>query len=175
MKEGERVRRREDCGPFKLNSFTILTSFPKQIQRFWVSNKNKETLQILSWEYITNLVNKNGINVVLSGYITNKRINLCTEIKNKTKWEHPELNVKEEVDTRIISHVNDAVNNGSREIVIDSDDTDVGVYILNYACYFQNMCVEEIWIQYDESNKTRFIPVHKLPIALGELKCKAFL
>ena len=175
MKEGDRVGRREDCGPFELNSFTILTSFPKQIQRFWVSNKNKETLQILSWEYITNLVNKDGINIVLSGYITNKRINLRIEIKNKTKWENPELNVKEEVDTRIVFHVNDAVNNGFWEIVIDSDDTDVRVYILNYACYFQNMCVEEIWIQYDESNKTRFIPVHKLSIALGELKCKAFL
>ena len=46
-----------------------------------------------------------------------------------------------------------------QNIVIASNDTDVVVYVLNYACYFQNM-VKKIWIQYGASDKTRFIPVH---------------
>ena len=37
------------------------------------------------------------------------------------------------------------------------------------------MGVEEIWIQYGASDKTRFISVHKLSVALGEMKCKPIL
>ena len=47
-----------------------------------------------------------------------------------------------------------------QNIVIASNDTDVVVYVFNYACYFQNMVVKKIWIQYGASDKTRFIPVH---------------
>ena len=37
------------------------------------------------------------------------------------------------------------------------------------------MGVEEIWIQYGTAAKTRFIPVHKLSVAPGEIKCTAIL
>ena len=93
------------------------------------------------------LLTKDGINIVLSGYITNNRTNSCIKIKNKTKWEKPELNVEEEeADTRIVSHLNDVGNKGFKKIVIASNDTDVAAYILNYTCYFLNMGVKEIWI-----------------------------
>ena len=82
---------------------------------------------------------------------------------------------EEDADARIVFYVNDAVNNGFKKIVISSNDTEVVVYVLSYACYCQNMGVEEIWIQYVASGKTRFIPVHKLSVALGEMKCKAIL
>ena len=84
LKEGERIHRRKDCKPLEFNSFTMLALLPHQIQRFWVSYKNKELLQILSREYITNLANKDGPYIVLSGYITNNKTNLCIVIKNKT-------------------------------------------------------------------------------------------
>ena len=63
----------------------MLTPLPHQIERFWASNKNKQLLKILSREYTTNLGNKDEINIVLSGYVTNNRTNPCIEIKNKTK------------------------------------------------------------------------------------------
>ena len=52
--------------------------------------------------------------------MTNNRPNPCFEIKNKTKREKPELNVKEEeADTRTVSHVNDAVSNGFKKIIFE--------------------------------------------------------
>ena len=176
MKEGERIRRKKDCETLEFNSFTILTPLPHQTEKLRASNKSKALLQILSREYIANLVNKDEINIALSGYITNNRANPCIEIKNKTKREKPELNdEEEEADTRTVSHVNDAVNNGFKKNVIVSNDADVVVYVLNYTCYFQNMSVEEIWIQYGASDKTRFIPVHRMCFTLGEIECKGVL
>ena len=127
------------------------------------------------WEYISDVTNKDIINIALRGYITNNRPNPCFETKNKTKRGKPELNVEEEADTRTVSHVNDVVSNGFKKIIFASNDTDVVVYILNCACDFQNIGFKEFWIQYSSSDKTRFIPVHKLSVALGEMKCRAIL
>ena len=44
-----------------------------------------------------------------------------------------------------------------------------------YASYFQKTGVKEIWVQYGASDKTRFIPIHKLSAALGDMKCKIIL
>ena len=66
------------------------------------------------------------------------------------------MNVKEEeADTRTVSHVNDAVSNGFKKIIFASNDTDVVVYILNCACYFQNIGFGEFWIQYSSSDKNK--------------------
>ena len=106
-----------------MSSFTMLTPLPNQIERIWAFNKNKEVLQILFQEYIANLAKKDKINIVLSGYITNIKINPCVEVRARIEKEKPELNVEEEeADTRIVSHVNDAVKNGFEKIVIASNN-----------------------------------------------------
>ena len=70
-----------------------------QIDRFWTSGKNKETLQLLSRQFFTG--------IILSGYVTDEYgMSPCIEIIEGEEIEKPILNsIFEEADCRIMPHI----------------------------------------------------------------------
>ena len=54
----------------------------------------------------------------------------------------------EEADYRVISHIEKAVLNGIKRIIVYSNDTDVVVYLLYYSHHFIDIGIKELWIKY---------------------------
>ena len=79
-------------------------------------------------------------------------------------WSH------EEVDSRIILHILDAVNNGHEKGLAGTDDTDVVVIIV--SC-LQNIALKEKWISFDVGKNHSYIAVHEIAAPLGPSKAKA--
>ena len=78
----------------------------------------------------------------------------------------------EEADTRLFVHVNDAVSNGYRKVMIIANDADVVVIALSI---FHSIDVDELWIEYGTGTSRRWLPIHTYAMSLGEELCRALL
>ena len=78
----------------------------------------------------------------------------------------------EEADTRLFVHVNDAVSNGHRKVMIIANDADVVVIALSI---FHSIDVDELWIEYGTGTSRRWLPIHTYAMSLGEELCRALL
>ena len=76
----------------------------------------------------------------------------------------------EEADTRIGLHLLDIANNGHKDVMVRTTDTDVVVLILSNL---HNLSVNEMWISFGVGKHHRYIPSHNITTTLGPSKSSA--
>ena len=76
---------------------------------------------------------------------------------------------QKEADTRLLLHVSDAVNRGSRKVCVHTVDTDV--IVLDIAS-FEKINPDELWVAFGSSACFKYIPVHQ-PVNTSQPKCAA--
>jgi len=81
----------------------------------------------------------------------------------------------EEVNTRIILHLKDMVDNGLKYIVIRSVDTDVLVLDIYYFFKLSDKNLETFWVAFNTGKKYRYIPVNAVASAIGRVKANSLL
>ena len=69
IKQGER-NRRSCVQPLEYVNLENDTRIPVQLDRFWASSNNKEMVQCLSRSYLSEVAGKEGVQMVLSGYVS---------------------------------------------------------------------------------------------------------
>ena len=74
----------------------------------------------------------------------------------------------EEADTRMLLHLEDAVQNGHDKISIRTVDTDVVVLAITTA---QRLQVKELWVVFGVGKHFRHIPAHEIARTLGPSSC----
>ena len=148
-----------------------------QIDRFWASGKNKETLQLLSRQFFKEKSANKSVRIILSGYVTDEYgMSPCIEIIEGEETEKPILNsMIEEADCWIIPHIEKAILNDIERVIIYSNDTDVVVYLLYYVHQFKDLGIKELWIKYGTGDSTRCIQTHKPADIMGSSICKFVL
>ena len=75
---------------------------------------------------------------------------------------------QEEPDTRLLLHVVDAVQKGSKKVVIRTVDTDVVVVA---ASSFSKINPDELWVAVGTGSRFRYIAIHELVAAMNSRQC----
>ena len=147
------------------------------MDKFWSSVQNKVLLQGFVQDYFTFLASKTGVRIIFSGRVVN---NLPTDCKNvngndQSMKEVPELKMMiEEADARIIPHIAWHLKtfNHCNEVLIESNDTDVVVYVLFYMHYFVRKEHIQIWVLFGKGKNASYLPIHDMYKKLGYYFCK---
>ena len=97
--------------------------------------KNKETLQLLLRQFLTEKSANKSVKIILSCYVIDEYgMSPCIEIIEGEEIEKPILNsMIEGADCQIIPHIGKAIMNDIERVLIYKNDTDVVVYLLNYV------------------------------------------
>ena len=99
----------------------------------------------------------------MTSYNSDNEAVSCIEVINGTVCEQLSLDLDiEEADARIVPHVASAIENGSKRIVVSSNDTDVFSLLLHHMHTFFSDGMEELWVRFGTSSNTRHIPLHTL-------------
>jgi len=81
--------------------------------------------------------------------------------------------IHEEVDTRILLHLEDDLKYGYNKVSIRTVDTDVVVLAVTSA---QRLNITELWIAFDAGKNCRYLPAHEMANALiVVLHCQCFM
>ena len=75
----------------------------------------------------------------------------------------------EEVDTRMLLHVEDATKQGYTNVSIRTVDTDVVVLALAAA---ERLSIDELWVAFGTGKSFRFLTAHEMAQASGPDKCR---
>ena len=170
VKDSERLRRSTKQA-VEISTIENETLFPIDLDSFWPSSTNKEKLQL----YIRNTILSDSQQfrqgqIVLSGVRTKDQQIPCM---TGDAIEIDELNSDlEEADLRLILHILYAVKQGSKRIVVLSNDTDVLVLLLHFMEKFRKKGVQEIWQRAGTGNTIRYIPIHGISDIIGKKMCK---
>ena len=83
----------------------------------------------------------------------------------------------EEADARIIPHVAWHLKqfDNCNEFLVQSNDTDVVVYLLFYMHYFVRKEHIQIWVLFGRGKNTSYLPIHDMYKKLGYNFCKGLL
>ena len=142
IKELEHMRHAKLYNPIDYGNITENTLVPADMDRFWSLH-----LEILSRDYFIRKASDYKLSIVLSGYVTDaERLQPCVQGKNGVLIVRDD-NV-EEADERVIPHVAKAVQSGSPNILVLSNDADVVVLLIHYTPKLQQLGLKELWIEY---------------------------
>ena len=111
---------------------------PVQEDKFWASTNNKILLQNFLREYIFHRGQEfwPGIELICSN--TNKKLCLSSfPLESSDRLTSLQRQDIEEADSRIIIHVEHAINEGTQNILVLSSDTDVLVLLLYFWGEFE--------------------------------------
>ena len=75
---------------------------------------------------------------------------------------------QEEADTRLLLHVADAVNRGSRKVCVRTVDTDVIVLAI---ASFEKINPDELWVVFGSGASFKYIPIHQLVNTIQPQMC----
>ena len=78
----------------------------------------------------------------------------------------------EEEDIPVIPHVTATVKDGSKRVMVPSDDADVVMLLLYFFNVYSEMDVEGLWVTFWKGESYRVIPIHSLFAKLGKQMCK---
>ena len=143
------------------------SQIPRNWQQFLRSEENKQELFQCLAQCIVSLHEENQV-------ITTKGKDiLCSPARNNTTNLAPCTH--EEVDTRMILHAADAVQEGYRKIVLRTVDTDVLVLAIAFARILQEQQVQqvEVWVAMGTGSHFRYIAAHEISNNLGSGMSKA--
>ena len=83
-------------------------------------------------------------------------------------------NDHEEADTKILLHLQNALQTGSCACLVRTVDTEVMVIITGKFCKLQAMCpAAEIWIAFGTGKNFTYFHINAIALALGEEKSTA--
>lgn len=82
---------------------------------------------------------------------------------------------QEEADTRIFLHAMNAVEEGSKVLMVKANDTDVLVIAISILSALQEMGLQQLWVAFGQGQHLRWIPVHDLHNSIGLEKSKGIL
>ena len=68
--------------------------------------------------------------------ISNKLINVFTSDGQREILYPNLINIHEEADNRIVTHINDSIEKGYNSVLVRTDDSDVLVILLSFMEYF---------------------------------------
>lgn len=176
VKECERMRRSQFTQILELATINELTPIPVQMNKFWTSGTNKRNLELLVREQLKVEADRSIFSVVVSGMVMDNYILDAILVTDGKETVLPDLALScEEADTRIVPHVNWAIRNGAKRVVVLSNDTDVVVLLLRFMANFMSHGLRELWVRFGVGDKTRFLPLHVLLLKLGEDVCKVLI
>lgn len=99
-------------------------------------------------------------------YVTDGTNVLCSktdaDLSNLAPCSH------EEADTRLLLHVADAVQKGSRKVCVRTVDTDVVVLAL---AKFSDINPDELWLAFGTGKHFRYIPIHDVVAEMDHRSC----
>ena len=81
----------------------------------------------------------------------------------------------EEADTRLMLHLQHAINAGHHEAAIRTVDSDIVVLSVHFFPIFQRNGLEKLWISYGKGKSYTDIPIHEVAAKLGPAMCEAIL
>ena len=174
VKECERQRRATN-DPVEFVNLTRTSSIPVQLDKFWSCCQNKEKLQNLSRQFFVSKSRDGNMKLILSGCVTNNNdvisiVEILEQDKQLTIREDL-TNQLEEADVRIIPHIEKAIKNESKRIVVLSNDTDVFALLLHYSHSFFALGMTELWVKYVMGESSRYIPIHIMANKIGPIEC----
>ena len=154
-KRGKGIRRKV-AGP---------NMIPRKWQEFLKDPENKKELFAFLSEKVNNAQFPIGkIVVITSGK------NVITKGIDRSMQD----NDHEEADTKILLHLQHALQNGSRSCLIRTVDTDVLVIITGKFHKLLSMCPDaDIWIAFSTGKHFTYFHINTIATALGKEKCVA--
>ena len=154
-KRGKGIRRKV-AGP---------NMIPRKWQEFLKDPENKKELFAFLSEKVANAQFPIGkIVVITSGK------NVITKGIDRSMQD----NDHEEADTKILLHLQHALQNGSRSCLIRTVDTDVLVIITGKFHKLLSMCPDaDIWIAFSTGKHFTYFHINTIATALGKEKCVA--
>ena len=69
--------------------------------------------------------------------------------------------------TRMFLHVNNAVNQGHKNIILKASDNDVLVIAVKTYSALSNLCLEKLWLEYGQGANVRWIPFQDIAKSIG--------
>ena len=118
LKACERDRRSEK-DPLEIMNIKLPFPIPVQVERFWSSDQNKESIQALSRSYFIEKARESGKHLILRCYVTkNSEIKNALEVRNVT-FDRQDLALNlEEADQRIMPHLHKTVIEGCKKAIV---------------------------------------------------------
>ncbi|KAL8622995.1 hypothetical protein ACOMHN_027116 [Nucella lapillus] len=173
LKEGERMRRRADVTPIDIIGMNANTPIPRQLDKFWASEKNKQNLNLLVRDMVSNRAEGNPV-IIASSVICDDEV---LPAKAAGGEEIPDLHSWiEEADARLVVHVEWAVRvKQCKRLIVVSNDTDTFALLLHYTSLFHALGLKEIWQQYGTSENRRMLPLHQAVSRLGAPLAKSLI
>ena len=136
------------------------TPVPKDWGRFLRVDENKEELfTLLAKELAKQISSSQVIVATTSDTVVS---NMPIDRGSLSPCNH------EEADTRILLHVKHAAQNNHTRICIQTVDTNVVVIAVSI---FNQLGIEQIWIEFGTGKDKRWLPVHEYAASLGEEIC----
>lgn len=138
----------------------------------WIDNESRlQKSKVLFAKFLSNKQNKTQfLKILASNYLQN-RIN---EVENDvcgteehiviSKNETTEVSFRlpiENINTRILLHVEDAVRNGHQQILISTADFNI-VNVAVYAFKYLAPNLQKLWVEVIDANRTRILKIHEL-------------
>ncbi|XP_033212364.1 uncharacterized protein LOC117169963 [Belonocnema kinseyi] len=156
---------------------TADTALPSQSEKFWLSETNKQMLQIFLRKYI--FLNCNeiwpGVELVFSTIESYECTSTHAHLKKDPSMSTLQRFDLEEADTKMILHINDCCYEGARNILLLSSDTDILTLALNFWDTFKSNGLQELWMRVGVAATIRNLPVHKLANKMGPEKYKTIV
>ena len=137
---------------------------PRNWSEFLRVDDNKNQLFKFLAEYFSNLQTDNQVITTIGEQVV---CNFQRDVSGLAPCSH------EEADTRIMLHVQDAINHGYTRIAIRTVDTDVLVLAVAALSHLSGPAKLELWVTFGTGANLRYIAAHKICNRLGPRVSKA--
>ena len=107
--------------------------------------------------------------------ISNKLINVFTSDGQREILYPNPINIHDEADNRIVTHINDSIEKGYNSVLVRTGDSDVLVILLSFMEYFLTKQPSFIMhVEIKTSGKRRVFNLYQCYTSLGTHICNAF-
>ena len=106
--------------------------------------------------------------------ISNKLVNVLTNDGEKEIYQQNLISIHEEADNRIISHIDDLIDQGHQSIVVRTGDSDVIIILLSFMGYFLSKDpLLIVHVEMKTSGRKRLFNMNDSYVSLGQDICSA--
>lgn len=137
----------------------------------WIDNESKlYKTKVLFAKFLSNTKNKTQfLKILASNYVHNRRDDVeyvCGTDEHIviSKDGASVINFRlpiEDMNTRILLHVEDAVRNGHQQVLISTSDFNI-VHVAVYAFKYLAPALQKLWVEVIDANHSRVLSIHEL-------------
>ena len=182
-KSAERARRAggKEVVEYEEGQISEDVPLPSDMESFWPSESNKVQLQSFTKDHTAeNILQEKDVTV--SGIITDSDIypteHFSAGRRTSTEIDYLKAPI-EEADDRIIRHAFYEVQQGSKRILVVSNDADTIARLLYFMKKYKERGLTHIWVMYGTGDNKRYEPLHtiyhRLSIRLSRVVVKAHI